>query len=154
MVWCVRGYVSILPRHIITVTSNDHHGVFIYRSMECLFNSLLRLTAKKHQRSALLSLCEGNPLVTGGFPSKRDNDVENASIWWGHNVCLGHFTGVGQTCDLTNPLKIHNTSKTTQSITKPCAYNVGHTVIVCSNNGFINTFSRVMNPNVNLRANY
>ena len=23
-----------------------------------------------------LTLCEGNPLVTGGFPSQRDSDVE------------------------------------------------------------------------------
>ena len=41
---------------------------------------------KKHKRSALLSLCEGNPPVTGGFPSQRDRNAENISIVWRHNV--------------------------------------------------------------------
>ena len=41
------------------------------RRRECLFNSLFRLTTKKHQRSALLSLFEWNPPVNGGFPHKR-----------------------------------------------------------------------------------
>ena len=44
---------------IITVTSNDRHGVSDYRSIECLFNSLLLLTTMKQQSSALLSLCAG-----------------------------------------------------------------------------------------------
>ena len=50
-----------------------------------LFNTLFGLTTKKHQRSLLLSLCEGNPLVTGGFPAQRDSNVEYVSIWWHHN---------------------------------------------------------------------
>ena len=37
-------------------------------------SSLLRLTKKKHQRSALLSLCAGNP--TGGFPAQRDSNAK------------------------------------------------------------------------------
>ena len=49
----------------ITAMSHDRHGISNYWSVECLFNSLFRLTTKKHQRSALISLCEGNPLVTG-----------------------------------------------------------------------------------------
>ena len=40
----------------------------------------LRLKTKKHQRSALLSLCEGNPSVIGGFPAQRDNYAENVLI--------------------------------------------------------------------------
>ena len=40
--------------------------------MGCLFKSLLRLTTKKHQRSALLSLCEGNPPKIG---------------WWHESIC-------------------------------------------------------------------
>ena len=31
-------------------------------------------------------LCEGNPLVTGGFHSQRASDMENVSIWWHHRV--------------------------------------------------------------------
>ena len=40
---------------------------------------------KKHQRSALLSLCEGIPPVTVGCPAQRDSNVENFSIWWRHD---------------------------------------------------------------------
>ena len=36
---------------------------------------------------------QGNPLVTGGFPSQRASNVENASIWWCHHVNFGkHIT--------------------------------------------------------------
>ena len=56
-----------------------------YRSIERLINSLFRVTMKKHQRSTLLSLCEGNPLVTGGFLTQRDSNTKNDSIWWQHN---------------------------------------------------------------------
>ena len=30
--------------------------------------------------------CEGNPPVTGGFPSQRASNVENDSIWWRHHM--------------------------------------------------------------------
>ena len=53
-----------------TATSNYRHTVSKYRSIKCLFNSLFRLTTNKHQRPELLSLCEGNTTVTGGFPHK------------------------------------------------------------------------------------
>ena len=53
-----------------TATSNGRHGVSNYWSIECLFSSLFRLTTKNHQKSALLSLCERNPPVTGGFPTE------------------------------------------------------------------------------------
>ena len=69
-----------------TATPNDRRDIWNYRSTECLFNSLFRLTTKKHQRSASLSLCQGNPPVTGGFPAQRDSNAENISIWWRHNM--------------------------------------------------------------------
>ena len=46
-------------------------GISTYRSIECLFNRLFRLITKEHKMSALLALCEGNPPVTGRFPSQR-----------------------------------------------------------------------------------
>ena len=55
----------------ITVMSHEHHDISDHRSLERLLNSLFGLTSKKHQRSALLPFCEGNPQVTGGFPSQR-----------------------------------------------------------------------------------
>ena len=35
---------------------------------------------RKHESSALLALCEGNPPVSGGFPSQRANNAENVPI--------------------------------------------------------------------------
>ena len=31
-------------------------------------------------------LCEGNPPMTGGFPSQRASIMKNVSIWWRHHV--------------------------------------------------------------------
>ena len=52
----------MLTTQCIKATSSDRHGVSNYRPIECLFNSLFRLPTKKYQRSALLSLCDENPL--------------------------------------------------------------------------------------------
>ena len=60
----------------------------------CLFKSLFKLTSKNTSKPALLSLCEGNPPVTGGFPSQRVSNAENVSIWWRHhnkNPCRVFF---------------------------------------------------------------
>ena len=59
--------------HVNTATSNDRHGVLNYRSIECLFNSLLRLTTRRHQRSASPSLCEGNQINWCLLPSLLHN---------------------------------------------------------------------------------
>ena len=56
-------YVSSRRRQMTVMTS----GI---TGQSSLFNIFLWLTTMKHQRSALLSLCEGNPPVTGGFPHK------------------------------------------------------------------------------------
>ena len=40
-----------------------------------LFNWFLGWRQRKHQCSPLLALCEGNPAVTGEFPSQRASDV-------------------------------------------------------------------------------
>ena len=36
---------------------------------------------KETLMSILLSVCEGNPLVTSGFPTQRDSNMENVSIF-------------------------------------------------------------------------
>ena len=71
----------------ITAMSNGRHGVSNFRSIECLFDSLFKLTPKKHERSALLSLC---PLVTDGF-LPRNSNVEFVSLWWRHNEISNPF---------------------------------------------------------------
>ena len=62
--------------HVVIMTKmslESHH--WSHWTLECLFKSLFRLTSKKHQRSALLALCEGNPPDNGGFPSQRASNV-------------------------------------------------------------------------------
>ena len=63
-------YSLLIDKIIITAMSNGNHGVSKCRTIECLFDSLIRLTTKKHQKSALLSLCKENPPVTGEIPEK------------------------------------------------------------------------------------
>ena len=57
----------------ISVTSHEHQGDSYHWHTNCLFYSWikLRITTKKHQSSALLTLFDRNPypLVTGRFPS-------------------------------------------------------------------------------------
>ena len=68
----------------ITVMSHEHHAISDHQPPKCMFNSLCRLTSKKHQRSTLLALCEGNPLATSGFPSQCMSNPESVSILWRH----------------------------------------------------------------------
>ena len=56
---------------IITAMSNACHGVSNYCSMESLLNRLFTLSTKKHQRSALLSLCGWNHQWLVDSPHKR-----------------------------------------------------------------------------------
>ena len=45
---------------------------------------LFRLTSKKTSKPSSLAFCEGNPPVTGGFPSQRICIMETISIWLRH----------------------------------------------------------------------
>ena len=65
-------YGMSLLRHQMTVMMSRIAG----QSSECLFNSLLRLAAKKYQRPTLLSLCDGKPPVTSEFPTQKDSNTE------------------------------------------------------------------------------
>ena len=55
---------------------NERHGVLNRRCLDCLLNRLFRRTSKLR----VTGLCEGNPLVTGGFPLQRASEAENASL--------------------------------------------------------------------------
>ena len=100
--------------------------------------------SKKHQRSALLALCEGNPPVTGGFPSQRASYAGSASMSWRHRrfalclLCCGlstvDFTSssvIPCQCrnpeeygykDQTNPLGTDHKITAKRSTTKLCSY--------------------------------
>ena len=65
---------------IVQNTFQRHHIRVIVSQLDCLFNSLFWLTWKKTWKPVLLVLCEGKPLVTGGFPSQRASNAESISI--------------------------------------------------------------------------
>ena len=50
----------------------------------CNVNDCLGYNQRKHQMLALLGLCEGNPLVIGGFPLQRASNVKMISKSWRH----------------------------------------------------------------------
>ena len=57
-----------------------------HRRLDCLLNRWFRHRSEKISMPHVTGLCEGNPPVTGGFPSQRTSNAENVSIWWRHNV--------------------------------------------------------------------
>ena len=72
----------------MTVTHNERDGVSNHQRFDCL---LTRLSRRRLNKTSKLRVCEGNPPVTGGFPSQRTSDVENISIWWRHHgLRTGH----------------------------------------------------------------
>ena len=67
---------------------NERGGVSNHWSLDCVLNPQIKETSKL----GVTGLCEGNPLVTGGFPSQRASGAENVSIWWRHRV----YTSIAQ----------------------------------------------------------
>ena len=63
---------------------NELDGVSIHRRLDCFLNRLFRRRSKKTSKLRVIGLCEGNPPVTGGFPSQRTGNAENVAIWWHH----------------------------------------------------------------------
>ena len=71
----------------------SHHNDVIMRMMESQITSVLIVCSnicsgadqRKHQKLCVTGLCEGSPLVTGGFTSQRASKMENVSIWWCHH---------------------------------------------------------------------
>ena len=61
--------------------------------LDCLLSHLFRRRSKKTSKLRVTGLLEGNPLVTGGFPSQRASNAKNVSIWWRHHA---YFLGCGR----------------------------------------------------------
>ena len=77
------GYEGPRNMYSISVTS---------LASQFLLNRLFRRRSKKTSRLRASGICEGNPPLTIGFPSQRDSNAGNASIWWRHPVLtLHHF---------------------------------------------------------------
>ena len=74
-----------LARTAWQLRHNERDGVSNHRRHDCLLNRLFRRWSKKTSKLRVTGLCEGNSPVTVEFPSQRDSDVENVSIWWRHH---------------------------------------------------------------------
>ena len=63
------------------IDPNKYHGASTHRELGCLFKSLCMATNPKNIKvPRQLSRCEANPLVTGGFPSRRITNGESVCI--------------------------------------------------------------------------
>ena len=67
---------------------NEHNGISFHRHPDCLLSCLFRHRSKKTSKLHVTGLGEGNPPVTGGFPSQRASNAENVFIWWCHHVLV------------------------------------------------------------------
>ena len=74
--------------HALHWRHNEHDGVSNHRRLDCLLKHLFRRRSRKTLKFRFTDLCEGNPPVTGGFPSHRDTNAENVSNWWGHHELI------------------------------------------------------------------
>ena len=54
----------------------ERDGVSNHRRLDRLLRRLFRRRAKKTSKLRVTGLCEGNPPVTGGFPSQRASNAE------------------------------------------------------------------------------
>ena len=61
--WFTPCHVEPVMFHI-TAMCHTCYGILNHLQLSCLLNSMFKLTTRKSERSALLVLCEGNPLVT------------------------------------------------------------------------------------------
>ena len=65
---------------------NECHGISNHQYPDCLLSCFfLRRRSKKTSKFHVTGLCEGNPQVTGGFPSQRASNTEYVSFWWCHH---------------------------------------------------------------------
>ena len=53
----------------------ERNGFSNHRRIDCLLNRLFRRRSKKTSKLCVTGLCEGNPPVTGGFPSQRASNA-------------------------------------------------------------------------------
>ena len=63
---------------------HEGHGVSNHRRLQCLFNRMFRRESKKRSKFRV-TLYEGDPTMTSGFPSQRAGNAETISILWQHH---------------------------------------------------------------------
>ena len=73
---------QLVVQQLVQINEENIKALQYVLCTECI---VLKLNQITHQSSILLTLCEGNPLVTGGFPSQRASNVESVSMSWSHH---------------------------------------------------------------------
>ena len=66
-----RHFLLFVAWFVSTATSHECHGLSNHWQLDYLMNRSFSVTTKETSHSALVTLCEGNPLVTLGFSSQR-----------------------------------------------------------------------------------
>ena len=85
---CIRlAYQCMVRRNEVTLKDITSGNDVIMNAMAYQITcvSIVCSTACSIKKLRVTGLCGGNPPVTGGFPSQRPSNEENASIWWRHH---------------------------------------------------------------------
>ena len=85
---CGESWFHYVPLFVsITVTSREQHGISNHWQLSWFVQQLVQDNNKESTQSSVLAvLCQGNPLVTVGFPSQMANDAERVSMSWCHHA--------------------------------------------------------------------
>ena len=106
-------YLIMTFRKSLQWCHNECNGLSNYRHLDCLLNRLFRCRSEKTSKLRITGLCEGNPPVTGRFPSQRVSTKKNFSIGWGEMeelVELGNWYSEPHSWALLTP-KFHSLYK-------------------------------------------
>ena len=69
----------------ITLTSHDRRGVSNNQSLDCLSNSLFKLTSKETSKACVTGLLWGKSMGDRWIPITKGSNVENVSMCWHHH---------------------------------------------------------------------
>ena len=84
----IRPMELLKPDATLQWHHNECNGIANHQHLDCLLHHLFRRRSKKTLTLHVTGLCEGNWLVTSGFPSQRASNAENISNGWHHHVAV------------------------------------------------------------------
>ena len=92
------------------IIHNERDGISTHhhQHLDCLLNCLVRHRSKKTSKVHVTGLWEGNPPITGGFPSQRASNTEKVSMWWHHHEILRNIMAFIKVIDSTCCIALHN----------------------------------------------
>ena len=84
--WVNSHLNNTCPTHFITATPYWKRWRLKSRASRLFAQPFVQAQIKERSKLRVTGLCEGNPPVTGGFPSQRASKAKNVSIGWRHHV--------------------------------------------------------------------